>query len=445
MPINPITPGVYVQEISSLGRSVVPVPTSIPAFIGFTEKVVYKEKDITLEPVYVDSFDEFKTIFGSAAEVSFVNTQNGLELQSVVYRLYGGVKWFYENGGGRCCILSVGVYDKTLKTLSNINPFEKALKKLEKESQPSILVIPDAIEFKIIPIGTNLPDAYGNCYKLQNEMINHCGRMMNRFAILDVPGGVPQEPLVDPIPAFRDNISPSSPQFLGYAAAYYPYLNTDVLESSDFSKEGSFIKLDKSSQGAILKEMNLMAPSAAMAGIYAQTDIDRGVWKAPANVTVANVTSPAVSISDVDQGPLNVSFDGKSICAIRAFYGRGIMVWGARTLDGNSNDWRYVPVRRTMIYIEQSVKYALEPFVFEPNDANTWTTIKSMVENFLMDLWRQGGLVGSTTSEAYAVKIGLGETMTQQDILNKIMRVQIAIALIHPAEFIIITLEGKSK
>ena len=143
------------------------------------------------------------------------------------------------------------------------------------------------------------------------------------------------------------------------------------------------------------------------------------------------------------QEDLNVPLDGKSICAIRAFTGRGNLVWGARTLDSNSNDWRYINVRRTLIFIEQSVKEAIKAYVFEPNDVNTWIQVKAMISNFLNNLWNQGALVGAKPTDAYGVRIGLGTTMTAEDINNGIMRISIVIALVRPAEFIVISLEQK--
>ena len=123
------------------------------------------------------------------------------------------------------------------------------------------------------------------------------------------------------------------------------------------------------------------------------------------------------------------------------FPGMGNMVWGARTLDGNSNDWRYINVRRMMIFLEQSVKEAARAYVFAPNDTSTWESVKSMISNFLESIWRQGGLVGPKAADAFAVNIGLGSTMTAEDIRQGIMNVMVKVALSHPAEFIIITFQ----
>ncbi len=192
----------------------------------------------------------------------------------------------------------------------------------------------------------------------------------------------------------------------------------------------------------IRSKMNELPPSAAMAGIYTNVDNSRGVWKSPANVSVAMVNAPSINISNEQQEDLNVDVQGgKSINVIRTFPGIGTLVWGGRTLDGNSQDWRYINVRRTLIMIEQSLKLASRSYVFEPNDANTWITVKSMMNNFLTNLWKQGALAGAAPEQAFDVQIGLGATMTANDILDGKMLITVKVAIVRPAEFIVITFQ----
>jgi phage tail sheath protein FI len=188
----------------------------------------------------------------------------------------------------------------------------------------------------------------------------------------------------------------------------------------------------------------VLPPGSTIAGVYARVDEDRGVWKAPANVGVNYVTKPSVKITSEDQESLNVdTVGGKSINAIRAFTGKGILIWGARTLAGNDNEWRYVPVRRFFNMVEESVKKATAQFVFEPNDANTWVKVRAMIENFLSLQWRAGALAGAKQEQAFYVRVGLGQTMTAQDILNGYMHVEIGMAVVRPAEFIILKFSHK--
>lgn len=191
------------------------------------------------------------------------------------------------------------------------------------------------------------------------------------------------------------------------------------------------------------KKYRLMPPSPALAGIYAQVDTGRGVWKAPANVPIEGIIAPAVRLTLDQNNNLNEHQTGKSVNAIRAFTGRGTLVWGARTLEGNSNEWRYIPVRRFFNVVEKSCKQATFQFVFEPNNAQTWMKVKAMLDNYLRAQWRAGALMGKETDEAFFVKVGLGETMTQEDVNNGRMIIEIGMAAVRPAEFIILRFSHK--
>jgi hypothetical protein len=328
--------------------------------------------------------------------------------------------------------------------------------------------------------------------------------MQNRIGIFDLfDGDKRRGEGYDPIDFFRENIGTD---FLSYAAAYYPWLHTTVVQKGEvsfknldpeidlesilpdskakklilefpkneadfriaFQKEfpnisqipeialNDFVNQKKDhlhlglmatspTYCSILEEirsmMNLLPSAAALAGIYTMVDNNRGVWKSPANVSLNAVIKPAVEISHEEQDNLNVHVSGKSINAIRTFSGVGTLVWGARTLDGNSLDWQYINVRRTIIMLEQSIKLALRSYVFEPNDANTWITVKSMIVNFLTEKWKQGALAGSSPEDAFDVQIGLGSTMTGLDILQGKMLVSVKLAIVRPAEFIVVTFQ----
>ncbi len=231
-----------------------------------------------------------------------------------------------------------------------------------------------------------------------------------------------------------------NPLLAGYStlltsAQYHESLASARLFSSHPFFKGVFDK--------VTEMMRTVPPSGAITGVYAMVDRTRGVWKAPANVSLTSVVGPAIKIDNREQEDLNVHSTGKSINAIRAFTGKGTLVWGARTLAGNDNEWRYVPVRRFFVMVEESVKKATEPFVFEPNDANTWTKVKAMIENFLTLQWRAGALQGAKPTDAFFVHVGLGETMTEDDILNGRMIIEIGMAAVRPAEFIILRFSHK--
>lgn len=509
------TPGVYIVEKSAFPNSVVEVATAVPAFIGYTEKASNKGKTLSNKAWRISSMSEFLSYFGGppktqyqiseAAAATAEKTEKAetaavvesdfssgdkeyiLELPSpsTRYFLFHSMMLFFQNGGGACYIVSVGNYDQRIES----ELLKKGVNVLLKEQEPTMVVVPDAMSLKE-------PD----CIQLQQEVLKHCGQVMkNRFAILDVYDGFKEAQGSGCIENFRSKLGTNT---LNFAAAYYPWLNTSIVQTSDLSffnvanadklKELLKAEADGSRQlddnkkseigdkiaeiGAektatmsseeylhknedlhkiltavcplynviiesIKLKLNLLPPSAGMAGVYTMVDNSRGVWKAPANVSLNAVVSPAVEITHAQQEDLNVTIAGKSINAIRTFIGEGTLVWGARTLDGNSLDWRYINVRRTMIMLEESIKLATKAYVFEPNVSTTWVTIKSMVRNFLTGIWKRGGLAGATPEDAFGVFVGLGETMTPQDILDGMLKVTVLVALSRPAEFIEITFQ----
>ncbi len=247
-----------------------------------------------------------------------------------------------------------------------------------------------------------------------------------------VPAGLPG---VLTVISLMENAKVISGLINGYATVLGAALYYENMAQSALFANHTFFKgvSDK-----IKETMRTIPPSGTMTGVYAMVDRTRGVWKAPANVSLNAVIGPSVKIDNKEQEDLNVHTTGKSINAIRSFTGKGTLVWGSRTLAGNDNEWRYIPVRRFFIMVEESVKKASEPFVFEPNDANTWTKVKTMIENFLTLQWRGGALQGAKPEDAFFVHIGLGETMSQDDVLNGKMIVEIGMAVVRPAEFIIL-------
>lgn len=486
------TPGVYIQEQNAFPGSVAAVETAIPVFIGYTEKAECKGKSLTGEPFQITSLIEYIEFFGQGFEHHFtldgrIKTTGIFKPEFLInppetFYLFNCIRLFYQNGGSKCHIMSLGTYGEAenKKVKIDIADFpDSVFERLEKETEPTLVVIPDFVSQR---------DA---CYALYVKVLRHCKKMQSRFGIFDV---IPDKADADynaTFQKFRDAIGLDA---LNYGAAYYPWLNTSVVPSSEISFLNLALTTDElkdilpetnakdvfatwvasapedsaeeknkknnvlhqsliatsNTYKQILEEikirLNLLPPAAAMAGIYTMIDNSRGVWKAPANISVAGVISPAVNISGTDQQNMNVDvITGKSINAIRPFPGIGTLVWGARTLDGNSQDWRYINVRRTMIMIEQSLKVACRSFVFEPNDANTWLAMKSMMDNFLINLWKQGALAGTTPGQAFAVQIGLGTTMTANDILDGNLNVTVMLAPVRPAEFIIITFQQKQQ
>jgi Bacteriophage tail sheath protein len=400
-------PGVYVSEISAFPNAVVPVATGVPAFIGHTQTA-----KALFAPVPIASLAAFETAFGGRCAKT-APLPDGMRLfgkaVALPYLLYDSMALFFQNGGGACWVISAGSFDDAV----TLGAMRQALDAAAALRGPAMLVAPDAVRLTANDYST-----------FTQAMLAQAGEQQDRIAILDVPVGETTAPgeakygqhHADGVTAFRSAVSM---QNLSYGAAYFPFLWLQLADGTGVQ----------------------VPPSGAMAGIMAVNDATRGVWTAPADIGVAAVAGPSVTITDADQGALNIDpVAGKSIDAIRAFTGMGTMVWGARTLAGNSGDYRYVQARRTLIYIEQSVKNALAPFAFAPNDSRTWGAVVSLIHSFLMGIWQQGGLFGSSPASAFAVTCG-PDTTTTDDIANGRMNVEILLALQHPAEFTVLTIQ----
>jgi hypothetical protein len=357
---------------------------------------------------------------------------------------------------------------------------EDALVALRKEDEPTMIIFTDAVSL-----------SRTDFYSLYTRALTQAAELMDRVVIADLYLDLSDAQRMSDFKAgkidmyydmgagaladdFRSGIGNIN---LTYGAAYFPWLITTLPYFADESKivisggvdelanvevlrkypepgqadvedpQESLYHMNSQLYASIKKQMErlrvILPPASAIAGVYATVDSTRGVWKAPANISLNFVRELSVKLDDEDQKDMNVTATGKSINAIRRFTGKGILVWGARTLAGNDNEWRYISVRRFYNMVEESVKKATEPFVFEPNDANTWVKVRAMIENFLILQWRAGALQGAKADDAFFVRVGLGETMTALDILEGRMIVEIGLAVVRPAEFIILRFSHK--
>jgi phage tail sheath protein FI len=400
------------------------------------------------------------------------------------------MRLFYTNGGGDCYIVSVGNYGDKIDAGQLNDPKGGGIVTLEKFLEPTLLVVPDAVLL-----------SEADCFSVQAAMLQHCGyKMKNRFAILDVYNGTVERTFdeEDIINKFREGVGSN---FLQWGASYYPFLNTAIIKSSEIdytrvanldglveilSKEvadnleadnitearaeginAEIAKISEDNDAEAIKSvnatltvispklnmviaemsemLNVMAPSSAMAGAYTMVDNTSSVAQSPANISLGSVVSTTVNINNDNQEDLNLPLNGKAVNAIRSFQGKGVLVWGARTLDGNSQDFRYISVRRTLTFLEQSIKFAAEAFVFAPNNATTWSTLRATVANFLTNQWQGGLLAGQSAEDSFEIEIGLGSTMTPTDILDGVLKMTVRVAITRPAEFIVITFEQQQQ
>lgn len=483
---NLATPGVSVEEIASFPPSVAPVATAIPAFIGYTTQAVARNgDDLTNVSRRITSLLDYEQLYGLPAPETLtvlvdkrVAANGALLGVNVTFDtappavptdlMYFAIQHYFANDGGPCYIHSIG-------DGSAVDPadFSAAITQIESVDEVTLLVFPDAVRFTDTEHGGIVLDALNSCVDTQD-----------RFVIADVRNAVP-----DPGglnfelgQTFRDEVGASSEDILKYGATYYPYLRTSLPRITDDPSVtivggsvlttvaddgtessgalfGAAVTLDSvdvqgdpatPGETAVLNAVRAflrtayvtLPPSAAVAGVYARIDRTKGVHFAPANAGVFNTIEPAIPITNDLNGRLNIDTTaGKSINVIRSFTGKGTLVWGARTLAGNSNDNRYVPVRRFLNFAEESIEKAIGAFVFAPNDPNTWVRVRTMIENFLTNQWRAGALVGPKPEDAFNVRVGLNETMTNDDILNGIMIVRVGLAIVRPAEFIVLQFE----
>jgi phage tail sheath protein FI len=450
------TPGVYVEEISVFPPSVAEVETAIPAFIGYTGIARKKaDNDLILKPTKIYSLKDYEQYFGlpSDEDIDLTVADDGtggfvvssFTEPSLKYLLYYSVQMYFANGGGQCYIVSVGTYQSP--SAIDMNSLQDGLDVVKLEDEPTLIVIPEAVELTTAEYQT-----------LVGEVLLQCNTLGDRFAIFDIFDG--QSDL--DATALATNRGYFGTSYLKYGAAYYPFLkstmnffvksdetNVNVTYGPGSAAALASIKTSNTAvynfvKTALKEHFVVLPPSGAVSGVYAATDSNRGVWKAPANVSLNNVVEPVIKIDNEKQNDMNVdATTGISINAIRAFMGKGCLVWGARTLAGNDNEWRYVNVRRFFNMVEESVKKSTYWAVFEPNDANTWVKVRGMIENYLVQKWREGALAGATPKEAFFVRCGLGTTMTAQDILEGRMNVEIGMAVVRPAEFIILKFSHK--
>jgi hypothetical protein len=472
------TPGVFVAEVPSLPPAVEPVDTAVPVFIGHTEKAIDLEgRSLANVPKRIGSLRDYEQFFGGAyletlyadvtqaagapAAARFVDGPAGTTPVSFFlpsFLLPYSVALFYANGGGPCYVLSVGPYvvrdgapDISSAALKGAFPILEAL------VGPTLIVMPDACRLSLRAVATDIQIVAD----IASATLAHCRKMQDRFAVIDVPisqaaiapGAAPI--VLEADVAFRSYLTDDVEQ-LEYGAAYYPYVQSllpyatspDNVHIASTLYKGTLAGA-QTTRADVYDVVNrlvggtraLLPAGGAVAGYYAQVDNAKGVWKAPAGGdSLKGLAGPAINITDAFGGILGNDPSGKSINVIRAIAGRGTLIWSARTLAGNDGDYRYVSVRRFLVFVEQSIKKATARFVLEANDADTWAKVRGLTSDFLNSLWRAGALQGNKPEEAFTVAVGLGTTMTPQDLLDGRLIVVIGVAAVRPAEFVILSI-----
>lgn len=389
-------PGVYVEEVPSAIKPIAGVGTSTAGFIGVSADIsgVWNPDDQTGMPALptgaaytqaaagqpqpLNSWTEFTQKFGD------IQTAN----QHLAHAVYG----FFNNGGGRCWVIRVASADDVSAAIAI---FESV----------------DEIAIVAAPLPDDLTATALNA--IQAALVAHCQKMEDRFAILDSARDITYDNLVisdDSSGIWRPAANPK-----GYGAFYFPWLEVaDPLQPA-----GTRIAVP---------------PSGHMAGIYARSDAQRGVHKAPANEVVLGALDVHYPVSKILQGTLNP----RGVNCIRNFNGT-VKVYGARTLASDEQgdpEWAYVNVRRLFNYLRESIDEGTQWVVFEPNTPDLWARIRRNITAFLTNVWRSGALFGATPEQAFYVRCD--ETTNPPEVreLGQVVT-EIGVAVVKPAEFVI--------
>ena len=372
-----LSPGVYVEEVDRGTKPLEMVGTSTVAFLGECSVGPINE------PILCTNWSQYTKNYGDFQNSEFL-----------AHAVYG----FFNNGGSRCFVLNVGSLedaakgdDKKPKLASKAALYigsdngpgtRTGLKALEDVDDVNIVCAPGQTD----PV-------------IQDAVLSHCENMRYRFAVMDSPEVI-EKGGVDKLPKPRDS---------KYGGYYFPW-----------------VEIYDPFKGNIYQP-----PSGYVAGIYARSDSERGVHKAPANEIVRGAIGLRYNITRGEQDLLNP----KGINCIREFPNRGIRVWGARTVSSDAS-WRYVNVRRLFNMVEQSIELGTQWVVFEPNDHRLWKRVTRDIGAFLLRLWRQGALFGKTPEEAFYVKCD-DETNPPEVIDAGQMICEIGMCPVKPAEFVI--------
>ena len=487
---------------------------TMPAFVGYTEFAKDNMDDLTYKPKKISSMNEYVKYFGKAPDLMFdmdvIKLQADKELDTpspiifqlgidvaedgntenkskyifcvtgnTCHNLYYNVDMFFQTGGKNCYIVSAGNYRDKIDKKALI----QGIAELKKVDKVNLIAIPEAI-------GLSNSNDFS---QVQKSMLAHCGNdMKNRFALLDIYPDTEDGSGTDKmIETFWDGVGT---EFLSYGAAFFPYINTNRLKTSDISNatitynigfltyynkfaehDPAFAKtvqslLDWNNQDSdynafhtallnaspmyqqaiqtVISKSNALPPSCMIAGLLSLVDSSHCSYREINKISMCLYTSllPTVNLDYSQISALGNPENGKAINIM--YKGCGEMALsGARTLDCKSEYYSLISMRQLMIQIETSLKDFAKQFIHETNTACTWEYIKTSIEFFLGHLWKDCLLKGRWPEEAFQVQVGLGDTMVADDIFNGFMRIKVMVAPTAPSKFleIPITLEmGKS-
>ncbi len=382
MPRNIQYPGVFVEEIPSGVRSIPSRETDITAFLGFARR------GPSDRPRGITSIAQFESLFGDIHED---------------FPLSLALRDFFENGGRIARVTRVrGSADdrEASRRLLGLKRARSGLYALDRCDHFNVLCIP--------PLSPNRDPNK----RILAAAAKYCEK---RRAFL----------IIDPPRSWSDTAEAHSAM-------------QDPMRSLGTGSANAAVFFPR-----LIRRGQVYAPCGAVAGVMARNDASRGVWKAPAGLeaSISGGSSPAIPLNDSHLSLLNpLACNG-----IRRLEPQGTLIWGARTLEGRdaqASEWKYIPVRRTALYLEDCLQRGLSWVVFEPNDEALWANIRSSVGTFMYEMFRRGAFQGQKADHAYFVKCD-SETTTPGDINRGILNLHVGFAPLKPAEFVVIKLSFK--
>ena len=386
-----LAPGVFIEEVA-LPRSIDGVATSTAAFLGHATSGPLDRA------VLVSSFIDYERTFGGIADLRFAHAAHPDQVPDVDH-LGHAVLAFFANGGRRAFVRRLSTEARDSLPIRDPAAFGAALDSIDED--------PDAGQASVVLTPGLAWDAAGR--PVVEIVAGHCARSARRIALVDLPA--------DAGGTRSGGVGGSGLPATSFAAAYHPWL----------------VVTNPLGDPATV----LVPPSGFIAGLFARTDLERGVWKAPGGrgATLAGALDVAIALD----APAIAALTQANVNAIRRFTGGSPVAWGARTLASPDDpDWKYVNVRRLGIFLEHSIDLGIGWAVFEPNAQPLWTELRREVEDFMTRLWHQGGLPGTRPQDAWLVRCGLGDTMTQDDIDHGRAIIEVAFAPLRPAEFVVL-------
>lgn len=410
---NYLSPGVYVEEVPAAIKAIAGVSTSTAAFIGIVPDTLhlparnpsfdpddeqsnpvkffdFAVSAVAKEPLLITNWSQFTRAFGDLTGDPTQPASSGTPtIDAGHQRLAHAVYGYFNNGGSRCYVTRI----------TAVTDLDAALGALAAIDEIAIVCAPGQ-----------------DSDTVRDKIVAHCAATADRFAIFDGPAAVSNLSTLTQTAA--DSPPGVMPKRTDLAAWYYPWVK--VFDPAT--------QLTQADSGGVIA----VPPSGHIAGIYARVDTQRGVFKSPANEVIRGALNVTHPLSKSDQDGLNP----RGVNCLRVLNGN-IYVWGARTVGGDANaDLKYISVRRTLLFLRESIDEGTQWAVFEPNTPALWAKISRNITAFLMTLWRSGALFGSTPQEAFFVKCDAETNPPEERELGRVIT-EIGVSIARPAEFVI--------